>query len=224
MATEILEDSELSALAPSRLGNRSFVDDKVYSNASGSTDSADKNFINKMMDVFNRIKGDKGVPQKTAKEKLAESPSIVFDAVRRYGVPKNLNDLRQYNAAVAVLKEYPLSADMTCEQLSVYVESLDNQIEANTKSIASGVAQRVANRPTKVLNDLSKEAKAMMIKMQCSLTKEQADLAANKAETLLVLEKAGATATGEEDNTTKYILYGVGGIIAIAAIVILLKR
>jgi seryl-tRNA synthetase len=177
MGIDLLENSELAALAPSRLGNKSFVDDNNYSNFS---------IVNK--------------------DKAAASARAEIDATWSIN-PKYKND---------------------CDYLQKQLEKLLAEIDGeNKKNLSKTLRERWINPR----EDWAARYKKAIIDNECEKNKEQAEKKAEQKNTLDTLTSITNAPppllpTGEQkaDNTNKYIIYGVGGVILLIAIAILIKK
>lgn len=177
MGIDLLENSELSALAPSRLGNKSFVDDNNYSNFS---------IVNK------------GAAKQRARAEI--------DAL--WGInDKYKND---------------------CDYLQTQLEKLLAEIDGeNKKNLSKELRERFINPR----EDWAANYKKAIITNECQRKKEQVEKSAEQKKTLDTLTTITNAPPplipdGEKkaDNTNKYIIYGVGGVILLIAIAILIKK
>jgi hypothetical protein len=176
MGIDLLENSELAALAPSRLGNKSFVDDNNYSYIS---------FENK--------------------EKATAS------------------HIKQVNIEWAINPKYKND----CSYLQKQYDKLIAKIDSENKK---GYIKRLRERFINPLEDWAAKYKAAIIESECVVKKEQAEKSAEQKNTLDTLTSITNAPpplipTGEKanDNTNKYIIYGVGGVILLIAVAILIK-
>jgi hypothetical protein len=177
MGIDLLENSELAALAPSRLGGRSFVDDNNYSNFSIT---------------------NKGKAEKQAKEQ--------FDALWQIN-PKLQND---------------------CDYLKKQLDQLLIEIDGENKKNYNADLRRRFINPRE---DWVAKYRQAIVKNECESKKEQSEKAyeqKNTLDTLTSITNAPPPLIpdGEKkaDNTNKYIIYGVGGVILLIAIAILIKK
>ena len=171
MAIDSIEYNELSALAPSRLGNKSFVDDDAYANLFGSR-TAKRNREKRLAEI-------------RAKYKL--------DA-------KRVND---------------------CDYLSDTLIQANNELEMYRKTFKGRVEQAYIDGLEGIVADL----KTMISKNKCIEKIAQSEAEAQKKETLDILAKTTEDTTPEgTDNTTKYVIYGVGGLIVVIGIIMLIRR
>jgi hypothetical protein len=177
MGIDLLENSELAALAPSRLGNKSFVDDSNYSNFS---------FVNKSK------------AERDAREQL----NILWEIN-----PKYKND---------------------CDYLQKQLDKLLIEIDAENKKGYNADLRRRFINPRE---DAVAKYKKAITDNECQKNKEAAEKAyeqKNTLDTLTTITNAPPSLIpdGEKkaDNTNKYIIYGVGGVILLIAVAILIKK
>lgn len=177
MASELIENSELAALAPSRIGYKNFIDDDRYTNISG----------------------------KERRRREAESKAHV-DSV--WGIDTKYQ--------------------FDCDYLSARLQQLQENIEGEMAKNPSKVTiERIIN----VMRDWEIRYKNALTTQKCVEKRKTAETEASKKETLDILAKATDTKlpmqTEEEaksNKTTKYIIYGVGGVITLVALFLLLKK
>jgi hypothetical protein len=180
MAIELIENSELAALAPSRIGTKNFIDDDRYSNLS--------------------------IVSKKEKRRRAESAQGEVDATWSID-PKYKND---------------------CDYLFTRLQILQDNIDAEMAKNPSKVTiQRYINP----MRNWETQYKNAISLNNCVGKLKKKETEASKKETLDILEKATDTKlpmqTEEEtksNKTTKYIIYGVGGVITLVALILLLKK
>lgn len=186
MAVDMIEQSELSALAPSRLGNKCFInDDDDYANLFGN-----KYFL----------RGQKFRDKERAKE-VTSSGTWNVD-------PAKAND---------------------CNYLQDRLTQLQNTIEGRVSQ--AGRKYRT-EAETRVLKGYETDYKNRVASLKCTEKK----LAQQKEEEVKAnLKLAQETANiplpqlmGEEptkkSNLTKYLLFGVGGLVLVITTVVLLRR
>jgi hypothetical protein len=174
MAIDSIENNDLGALAPSRLGNRNFVDDDQFSYLS-----------------------------KNEKRRRAERSKAEVYATWGLDPTKENN----------------------CDYLISRYKELDNVIENEmSKNPSKVIKERVLNH----MYDLRTTYKNQISKNKCAEILEKQETEASKKETLDILTKATGTPPpieGEKtSNTTKYIIYGVGGVILLVSVMLLLRK
>jgi hypothetical protein len=189
MAIDMIEQSELSALAPSRLGNKCFIndDDDNYANGNGK--------------IFGiKVRGKKWDDKQRAKEVTS-------------GGEWNIDPARAGD----------------CNYLQDRLTQLQNTIEGRT-SQASKKYRTEAE--TRVLKGYETDYKNRVASLKCvekQLAKQKEEEV--KANLKLAQETANIPLPqlmGEEptqkSNLTKYLLFGVGGLVLVITTVVLLRR
>ena len=174
MAIDSIENNDLGALAPSRLGNRNFVDDNKFSYLS----RAEKN-------------------RRTERSKADVDATWSIDPVY----------------------------ENNCEYLTTRYRELDNTIETEMGKNPSKVTKERLLNP---MLDWKTRYKNQIVKNKCAEILEKQETEASKKETLDILTKATGTPPPIEgdksSNTTKYIIYGVGGVILLVSVMLLLRK
>ncbi len=199
MGYDMLESNELGALTESRLGNKCFVDEQDnYSNLIGL--------------------GVLGL----ATNKLGITNFSVVTKKQKEQRAKYERDKIENTWKIDPIK----SGD--CSYLSSRLEQLQNTI--NTESevyIKDKVAQQRILVPLKRMETQYKNA---ISQAKCEEIKTKAEAEATKKETLDLLTTATATppptSASEEKSskTTKYIMYGVGGLVLLLGIIVVIKK
>jgi hypothetical protein len=210
MGYDMLESNELGALTESRLGTKCFVNDNDFSN-------------------FTIGKGKK------AKKFGWESLIVPFAFTQALGITNfstMSNKEKQARADFERKKvEDTWKLDQTkisdCSYLTSRLEQLQNTIISESEVYASDkVAQQRILQPLKQIEVQYKNA---ISQAKCEEAKLKAEAEASKKETLDLLTSATATpptsASDEKSSkTTKYILYGVGGLILVLGVLVVLKK
>lgn len=210
MGYHMLEGNELGALSESRLGNKCFVDDDNYSNLSIG----------------------KGKKAKKINWSWLAVPLAVTNALGVTNVTTLTNKEKQERADFERKKvEDAWKLDVTkisdCSYLTSRLEQLQNTIISESEVYASDkVAQQRILQPLKQIEVQYKNA---ISQAKCEEAKLKAESEASKKETLDLLTSATATpptsASDEKSSkTTKYILYGVGGLILVLGVLVVLKN
>jgi hypothetical protein len=189
MAIDMIEDSELSALAPSRLGNKCFIDDSHYSNLLGLFGSGGS------------IRGHKYHDRKRAEAESRNINSESVDPVRE----KDCDYLTQLLAETQNRIQVELGSNPSKARVSNVVGAL-RQKEANLKNL---VAKNKCE--DKALSEQSRRAKEETIAEINKASADSPDLA-----------KASELAT-QGGGVSKYLLWGVGGIVGIVTLIIVFK-
>lgn len=238
MATDLLENSQLPAMMPSRLGNANFVSDSNYSGFLGSAKKkkaskvpvstapvkgVDETFKEKMINLYNNIKGDAAARNEALSNiETTDGITITKEISKRYGTPNTQEQLRNHNVAFKLFEQYSVKSGMGCDALNVLMADIDAEIDASTKSAGTGTKQRIANRFITILNDLKKEVKKAMNKQNCEVRKSEAESQLASQEILSQIQGAGKKTEGT--STTTYIIYGLGAIILGVGIYMLVKK
>jgi hypothetical protein len=183
MAIEMIEQSEMSALAPSRLGDKCFIDDNNEDNFS--------NFS---------LRGKKYHDKKRTK---AEGGSVA--------------------STWAIDPTY----ENDCSYLQDRLTQLQNEIEvqlssAPSKSRVQNVVGALKSDESNFINKISS--------LKCVEKQSSLELQKQKEDTLAEINKASASTPDltqplpqSGSKTTKYLMYGIGGIVAIVTLVIVIK-
>ena len=181
MGIDLIENSEMSALSPSRLGNKCFVDDDSYANLT--------------------FRGHKYKDKQRAKE-VASSGTWNIDPAK----------------------------EKDCNYLQDRLTQLQNILEGRLGSAGKGY--KTASE-VRVLRGYETDYKNRVASLKCVETKEQAEKTAEEKKNIdLINQTANAQigsilpdeALAKKSNTTKYILYGVGGIVLLITTLAILKR
>lgn len=183
MAIEMIEQSEMSALAPSRLGDKCFIDDNNEDNFS--------NFS---------LRGKKYHDRKRAKSEGSNvSSEWAID-------PTYEND---------------------CTYLQERLVALQNAIEVQLSSAPSKA--RIEN-VVGALKNSEANYKNKISSLKCVEKQSSLELQKQKEDTLAEINKASASTPDLTQappqggsKTTKYLMYGIGGIVAIVTLVIVIK-
>lgn len=206
MGINMLEGSEMGALTESRLGNKCFVNDDNYSNLSIGKRKLTWADAYYPVAITNAL-GITNLTILTDKEKQA----------REQNWKKNIEATWQID---------PTKVG-DCTYLTTRLEQLQNTIVSESEIyIKDKVAQKRILTPLKQMEVQYKNAIAQA---KCVETRTKAEEEATKKETLDLLTGATATpptsASDEKSSkTTKYIMYGVGGLILILGVLVVLKK
>lgn len=183
MGIELLEDSDMSALSQSRVGN-GFVDEWA-------------NFLTAGLIL-------------SKKKDAQTSKAYAQDAMR---------DLPELNDK------------MDCVSIDIAIDKAQANMDARRGMITAGAKAKLQQEALSALEGYIAKAKGMKSGMQCDKIAEEEQRKQGQAETQSILQQVTATATGgaqtPEDaakaKQNKYIIYGIGGILALGAIILLLK-
>ena len=200
MGINMLEGSEMGALTESRLGNKCFVDEDNYNNFLGLT-------IGGLALVTNKLGiTNFSVLTKKQKEQRAKFERDKVENTWKID-PTKVGD---------------------CDYLTTRLQQLQNTIASESEVyIKDKVAQQRILVPLKrmevqYLNAISQA--------KCEEKRKKVEVEATKKETLDLLTTATATppsssASDEKSSkTTKYIMYGVGGLILVLGVLVVLKK
>ncbi len=195
MAIDMIENNELGALAPSRLGNYEFVDD-AYMNYAGSADffdNADDGFRNlfgsrkKKMSSYSAETQRKFANLSQDCDKIQGSIDIINVEIQR------LLKLKQNLKAKTQLKEaQEVLADFKTAQISQNCE----------KQLSEAKTTQEREQTLKTLSELS-------------------DTSVGKAQQELAGLQQGAEG---QDNTKKLLIYGGIGLAALVAIILIVRK
>jgi len=209
----MLESNELGALTESRLGNKCFVNENNYSN-------------------FSIGKGKKAIRWNPTAIDFLVYPIGITNALGITNITTLTNKQKQDRADFEAKKvEDTWKLDPAkisdCSYLTTRLEQLQNTIISESEVYASDkVAQKRILQPLKKMEVQYKNA---ISQSKCEEIKTKAEAEASKKETLDLLNTATATpptsASDEKSaNTTKYIMYGVGGLILVLGVLVALKK
>lgn len=177
MAIDMIEDNELGALAKSRIGSKSFVNDpdNEYLYASRRKSAAD-------------VAADK-----RAREEI--NLRYLIDAI-------NPQD---------------------CKAITQKLEIVQNDLANETKKQRSS---KLFNRYVTPIRDVETQLKNMLVKANCAIIEEEKIRKEEKAAIEDVLGRATVDAPmlSGSSKTTKYIIFGAGGLILVTALVILFNK
>ena len=186
MGVELIEQSEMSALSQSRLGDKCFVND-----------SDDDNFSNFSL---------RGKKYHDKKRTQAEGSTI------------------KSTWAIDPLKE------SDCAYLQERLLELQNAVEVQLSSSPS--AARIAN-VVKPMKQIEADYKNKLAKLKCVEKQASVELQKQKEDTLAEINKASASTpdlatAGAEigkggSKTTKYLMYGIGGVVVLVTLIIVIK-
>lgn len=197
MGINMLEGSEMGALTESRLGNKCFVDDNNYSNLFGLIPAF---WLTNKIGITNF-----SVLTKKQKEQRANFERDKIEATWKID-PTKIED---------------------CDYLTTRLEQLQNTIASESEVyIKDKVAQQRILVPLKRMENQYLNA---ISQAKCVEKRTKSEAESTKKETLDLLTTATATpptsATDEKSaKTTKYIMYGVGGLILVLGVLVVLKK
>lgn len=185
MGIDLLEDSDMSALAESRCGN-GFVDE--WANfAIGSILLA-----------------------KSKKKDADASKAYAQDAMR------NLPELND---------------KMDCISIDIAIDKAQAEMDARRGMITAGAKAKLQQAALSSLESYMAKARGIKSGLQCEKIAAEEERKQGQAETQNILQQVTAGATGgtqtpeeaAKSKQNKYIIYGIGGLLALGAIIVLLK-
>jgi hypothetical protein len=214
MGYDMLEGSEMGALTNSRLGNKCFVDDNNYSNFSIGKGKKARRWNPTWADAIYfplTITNAIGITNITALTDKQKRERAEFEKEKIRGTwkidPAKISD---------------------CDFLTTKLTQLQNTIISESEIYAKDkVAQQRILIP---LKQMEVEYKNAIAQSKCEEKRTKAEAEASKKETLDLLTSATATppssspADEKSSKTTKYIMYGVGGLILVLGILVVIKK
>lgn len=200
MAIEMIENSDLPAAA---LSDDGFVEHYSTKNAdlSQKTDGEYANFS--LSDI-----------------------SLTGKIIQTYKDKKSLAKDQSNNAIIAgVNKTYPVPGD-NCEALLDMKTRIDNELYKVNQEILAGDGAKTKKDYVNALNARNTLIKNKINNLKCIEIAETVELEKNKQEILTALEKAKQSGVPDNpnDKINKYIVWGISGVMVLAAIIILLKK
>lgn len=125
----------------------------------------------------------------------------------------------------AMAKLTPINAKMTCDQLSIAIEQAQAEMDSRRGMITAGAKSSLQAESLKALEGYIAEAKQMMSSMQCEKQYIEQEKLASQQETVDILQTVTSKSTDQtaKSKTNTYIIYGIGGLLGIAALFILFK-
>jgi hypothetical protein len=114
-----------------------------------------------------------------------------------------------------------------CEYLKLRLSEVQNELESVLSQNPNNQNKEAKVKP---LRENETNYKNLLLRNQCAEIREQKEKEETKKETLETLSAVASTPPPmlpqdeKSSNTTKYIIYGVGGIIVLVGIVLLFKK
>jgi hypothetical protein len=145
------------------------------------------------------------------------------------GISKDKKALKRDESNIAIIsgvnKAYPVPGD-NCEALLDMKTKIDNELYKVNQEILAGDSAKSKADYVNALNARNTLIKNKIDSLKCIEIAEAAELEKNKKETLEVLEKAKKEGIPQNPNEklNKYIVWGIAGVMVVAAIIILLKK
>jgi len=127
-------------------------------------------------------------------------------------------------AALSVNKAYPIPDD-NCEALLIMQEQLNNEVYTANQKVQAGAKQSVMQPWIDAYNSRLNIIKNKLANLQCALRIEQFQLQQQQDMTLAALAQASKDGPqNPDDKVNKIILWTIGGLMAVSAVVILFKK
>lgn len=139
-------------------------------------------------------------------------------------VDENAEREKRYQEALA---KYPASSKMGCDQLESMIVNIKNEIslkeEEKVNNMASGGSGRVQDRELYGWNKRRTELEAMYSNLKCAEIKEEA--ASQKFNETQISQLAKVKELSDTSgNATKYIIWGLLGVVVVVATVIIIRK
>lgn len=196
MAIDMIEDNELAALSESRLGGSGFIDDENYGNFLG-------------------IGVGYGLLKRTSNEK------------------KQVTEAQIKQQTAELQYKYLITSKDTCDTVQKKLTAIGIEIELN---IANNLGKKekknvLAERKLATLREIEASLKTKVSDLDCFKKELESEKEKEKKANLDVFNTLANTPPaiptdneGNKSNTSKYIIYGVGGVILLTGIILLLKN
>jgi len=240
MAITDIENNELSALAEhvNMVGEGygyGYLDitgrrKKVKTIAEGVTarSKADSNFKKQMIRLYQNTKADAGIRNAALRNIERENGvEATYQVVQTFGSPTKEKSLEKHNIYVDIFIKYFIPSDaeggVDCKQLEVVLAELEADAELAEKKASLENRPEMQKAVGIAIAERQSQVKKLLSKANCQAKAEEEESAKATQQTLATLKEATATTT-TADNTTKYIAYGIGGVVLIIAIAILVKK
>lgn len=124
-----------------------------------------------------------------------------------------------------------LNDKMDCTAIDVAIDKAQAEMDARRGMITAGAKAKLQQSALSSLESYIARARGMKSSMQCEKIAEEEQRKQGQAETQNILQQVTAGATGgaqtpeeaAKSKQNKYIIYGIGGLLALGAIIVLLK-
>lgn len=243
MAIDLIEHDEDSPFESLRVGN-DFLSEG-YSNLLGIGEGRSKrkklersigtaddpNFVsnlNRLLDTF-KTSDDRGNAQ-TVKSFLSSDSKLVQDSVKEYGMPTDSSKLWRLSMGIQFNKKWYLSPKASCEDLEILLGDVDDNITSEKEKLAAATTKSGKDAGREVLSMLNNfKTKVSNAYRTATCERQKADTQREAAikENISIIQGVSAEQTAraeKQSKMTKYIIYGVGGLVLLAGVVILLKK
>lgn len=164
---------------------------------------------------------------------ISKEDSVKASAVKFSGNPYNEflgigdnKDKTQQIKAETMAKFSPLSPKADCEAVQIEADKVQFEMDALRGRITAGEKAKLFAPALAYLEEMKAKYKAQMSTMQCEKKQLEAESNAATQQTIDILgrvtPKSGDTQGGSQ--TTNYIIWGIGGLLVLAAGFILFKK
>jgi hypothetical protein len=191
---------------------------------------ADENFKKQMIRLYQNTKADLGIRDASLRNIEKENGlEATYQVVQTFGSPTNEKSLEKHNTYVSIFTKYFIPSEVgdgvDCKALMTLLGELESDAEVTEKRLASGGRADIGQASSLAIAERGNQVKKLMVKANCQAKFEAEESAKATQETLSTLQQAtGGSPTQKSDNTTKYITYGVGGVVILIAMVLLLRK
>ena len=239
MAIDSIEDEAESPFETLRIGNQ-FVNEG-YSNLFGigegkqarkkaTVDVNAPNFAAQLSALADTFKGADAADREPIKSWLSSNSEFVREVTKKVGVPQDTGGMFRLRWALEFFNRYKFSSKSSCTDIENILAALDEEDTANRQATTGATKKAKADIEKYYLTlsaDLRKQVSAAYQSAQCQQQKADAQREAAIKENIGIIQGATAQqAAGleKQSNMTKYIIFGVGGLVLLAGVVILLKK
>ena len=191
---------------------------------------ADENFKKQMIRLYQNTKADLGIRDASLRNIEKDNGlEATYQVVQTFGSPTNEKSLEKHNTYVSIFTKYFIPSEVgdgvDCRALLTLAGEIESDSEVTEKRLAAGGRADIGQAASLALAERLNQVKKMMVKANCQAKFEAEESAKATQETLSTLQQAtGVSPTQKADNTTKYITYGIGGVVILIAMVLLLRK
>lgn len=239
MAIDSLENDIESPFESLRIGNN-FLDDGfsyIFGIGEGkqqrkktTVDVNSSDFASQLTALANTFKGKDSNDREPIKSWLSSNSEFVREVTKKVGVPSDTGGMFRLRWALEFYNKYKFSPKSSCTDLENLLAALDEEDSANRAAVASSNKQNKADVERYYITlsaNLRKEVAAAYKTAQCEQQKTDAQREAAIKENISIIEGATAKQTAgleKQSNMTKYVIFGVGGLVLLAGVIILIKK